>query len=213
MPHTRLHETASWTRISAQRRDPEIRASGAEFSKSFLTSHGVIRLLFKFGTCVGARWGSRGNCSFCREVDKVLESAPLGMGPFCALSYHFLCSFCLVRFLCIAFPTCIRTGALSQLRFGVCHQRRFVVSWTFCLFVWLRRLWVLAVFKYMAKFTLNYAKAPSSHRGAGGDGDVFASSLPPLAAYIRHFPLVPVQRQSIELPATTVGECRRRHSL
>ena len=31
--------------------------------------------------------------------------------------------------------------------------------------------------------------------------------------YIRHFPLVPVQRWSIELPATTVGERRRRRSL
>ena len=46
-----------------------------------------------------------------------------------------------------------------------------------------------------------------------GDGDVGASLLPFLAAYNRHFPLVPVQRQSNELPATTVGECRRRHSL
>ena len=31
--------------------------------------------------------------------------------------------------------------------------------------------------------------------------------------YIRHFPLVPVQRWSIELPATSVGERRRRCSL
>ena len=44
-----------------------------------------------------------------------------------------------------------------------------------------------------------------------------AMSAPPRcflwAAYIRHFPLVPVQRQSNELLATTVGECRRRRSL
>ena len=45
-----------------------------------------------------------------------------------------------------------------------------------------------------------------------GDGDVCASSLPHLVAYNRHFPLVPVQRQSNELPAT-VGECRRGPSL
>ena len=40
----------------------------------------------------------------------------------------------LVRFLCIAFPTCIRTGAQWQLRY--------------CFFVRLRRLWVHAVFKH-----------------------------------------------------------------
>ena len=40
-----------------------------------------------------------------------------------------------------------------------------------------------------------------------------AGSAACCTTYIRHFPLVPLQRQSNELPATTVGECRRRHSL
>ena len=75
-----------------QRRDPEIRARGDEFSKSFLASHGVTRLLFKSGTCVGARWESRGICSVCRGIDEVLENAPLGNGVLlCALlSFHVL---------------------------------------------------------------------------------------------------------------------------
>ena len=59
--------------------------------------------------------------------------------------------------------------------------------------------------------TMQRPLAPSEERT--GDGDVCASSLPPLAACIRYFPLVPVQPQSSELPATTVAECRRRHSL
>ena len=59
--------------------------------------------------------------------------------------------------------------------------------------------------------TMQRPLAPIEERR--GDGDVCASSLPPLAAYIRYFPLVPVQRQSSELRATTVGECRRRYSL
>ena len=87
-------------------------------------------------------------------------------GPSVLLSFHVLLvsrfPTGLVRFLCIAFPTCIRTcQCLSFASFC-----RFLLA--YCLFVWLRRLWVHAVFKCMTKFTLNYAKAPCSHRGAEG---------------------------------------------
>ena len=155
VPRTRLHETASWTRISAQRRDPEIRARGDEFSKSFLTSHGVTRLLFKSGSCVGARWGSRGNCSFCREVDKVLENAPLGNGVL-------LCALLSFLVLLVRFPTGL---VLPLYCFPDVYSDRGPITVTFrclsfasfcrfllayCLFVWLRRLWVHTVFKYMA---------------------------------------------------------------
>ena len=50
-------------------------------------------------------------------------------------------------------------------------------------------------------------------RGDGNGGRFVRSPCPPVTPYTRHCPLVPVQRQSTELPATTVGECRRRHSL
>ena len=50
-------------------------------------------------------------------------------------------------------------------------------------------------------------------RGDGNGGRFVRSPCLPVTPYTRHCPLVPVQRQSIELPATTVGECRRRHSL
>ena len=68
--------------------------------------------------------------------------------------------------------------------------------------------------------TLKFASAPGSF---GGIEERWQwRSLRPLALpsfVVLHvtpdaFPyLVPVQRWSIELPATTVGECRRRHSL
>ena len=53
---------------------------------------------------------------------------------------------------------------------------------------------------------LNYAKAPSSHRGVGG-------RLRCLRLLVASFGGIHLERQSNELPATTVGECRRRHSL
>ena len=58
-------------------------------------------------------------------VYEVLENAPLGNGVLlCALLSFLLLLVSrfptgLVRFLRFAFPTCIRTGALWQLRFGV----------------------------------------------------------------------------------------------
>ena len=60
---------------------------------------------------------------------------------------------------------------------------------------------------------LKFEKAPSSHRGAEGRWRCWRLIVAFSGAYNRHFPLVPVQRQSNELPATTVGECRRRRSL
>ena len=131
-----------------------------------------------------------------------------------ALSYHFLCSSFLV------FPP---ASSASSVLLSDVHSDRGPVTVTFrclslasfcrfllayCLFVWLRRLWVHAVFKYMAKFSLNCAKAPSSHRGAEGrwrclrllvafsGGLQQTLSLGPCAATV-----------------TTVVECRRRHSL
>ena len=71
-----------------------------------------------------------------------LENAPLGNGVLlCALLSFLLLlvsrsSTGLVRFLCIAFPTCIRTGALCFLM-------------PFCFFFQLRRLWAHAVFKHI----------------------------------------------------------------
>ena len=67
---------------------------------------------------------------------------------------------------------------------------------------------------------LKFARAPGL---SGGRGEMATSSarlaflrgvVCARRRYARCFPfLFPVQRQSSELPATTVGECRRRHSL
>ena len=89
------------------------------------------------------------------------------------------------------------------------------VSWYFCL-----RVLVFLEFAYWD--TLKFARAPGLCRGemamavassaclAFLRGAVCACCMP----YTRCFPfLVPVQRWSNELPATTVGERRRRHSL
>ena len=103
-----------------------------------------------------------------------LENAPLGNGVLlCALLSFLLLLVSrfptgLVRFLRFAFPTYSDRGPVTVtfrcLSFA--SFCRFLLA--YCFYVWLRRLWVHAVFKYMAKFTLNYAKAPSSHRGAEG---------------------------------------------
>ena len=96
----------------------------------------------------------------------------------------------------------LRTGVLWQLRFGLGYSHVMPFS---------SGLHISTSSPTYTPETIQRPLAPIEERR--GDGDVCASSLPPLAAYIRHFPLVPVQRQSNELPATTVGECRRRHSL
>ena len=68
--------------------------------------------------------------------------------------------------------------------------------------------------EYLATLLLKFVGASGSHRGAEGDGDGCASSLLLFPAqYNKRCPLLPVQRRSAELPATTVGEWRRRHSL
>ena len=72
--------------------------------------------------------------------------------------------------------------------------------------------------------TLKFARAPGLSGGRGEMAMALASSArlaflrgavcAYCAPYTRCFPfLVPLQRWSIELPATTVGACRRRHSL
>ena len=68
------------------------------------------------------------------------------------------------------------------------------------------------VFSFTAllyKFIQKYANAPGLHWGAKGTWRYAACCT----LYVRRCPLVLVQRQSIELPATTVGERRRRRAL
>ena len=87
------------------------------------------------------------------------------------------------------------------------------ISW-FEVVAWYLVSWLFVFLKYMFTDALKFEKAPSSHRGAEGTWQwlrLLVVSF--LASYTRHGPLVPVQRQSTELPATTVGEWRRRHSL
>ena len=65
---------------------------------------------------------------------------------------------------------------------------------------------------------LEVCKCPWSLRGSReyaphGYMGLMAGLAACCTLYIRHFPLVPVQRWSTELPATTVGERRRRRSL
>ena len=75
-------------------------------------------------------------------------------------------------------------------------------------------VWLRVILKYVVADALNYAKAPDSHRGAEGDGHgarLVGAFLTGLAA--RPFVRSLYSLRSLELPATTVGEWRRRHSL
>ena len=83
---------------------------------------------------------------------------------------------------------------------------------------------VFVPFKFVYRDTLKIASAPGPFGGRGEMAMAVASSArlaflrgavcARCTPYTRPFPfLVPVQRLSTELPATTVGECRRRHSL
>ena len=83
------------------------------------------------------------------------------------------------------------------------------------MYVALLRARVRVFLEYLAIDALKYSRAPDLARGRGDTPrwGLMAGSAACCTTYIRHFPLVPVQRQSNELPATTVGECRRRHSL
>ena len=81
---------------------------------------------------------------------------------------------------------------------------------------------VLVFFEFVYWDTLTFASAPGLSGGRGEMAMAVASSarlaflrgaVCASTLYIRCCHLVPVQRQSTELPATTVGECRRRHSL
>ena len=75
---------------------------------------------------------------------------------------------------------------------------------------------VLVFFEIVYWDTLMFVSAAGLSGGRGEMAMAVASSAR-LALLLRltsdTFPLLPVQRQSDELPATTVGECRRRHSL
>ena len=74
---------------------------------------------------------------------------------------------------------------------------------------------VRAFLEYMAKHSLNFGRAPdpSGDRGGTPRWGLMAGSVACCAQCIRCSPLVPVQRQSTELPATTVGESSRGGSL
>ena len=65
--------------------------------------------------------------------------------------------------------------------------------------------WSFVFLKYMFTAVLKFGKAPAPTKERRGDGDGCASSLCSPFRYIRHCPLVPVQPQSAELPATTEG--------
>ena len=91
----------------------------------------------------------------------------------------------------------------------------FVVRYCIGLHVWVRAYcWLHVFLKYILTDALNYEKAPSSHRGAEGTWRWLRFLVVPvLRRTTVTVPLVPVQMRSMELPATTVGEWRRRHSL
>ena len=68
--------------------------------------------------------------------------------------------------------------------------------------------------KFAYWLSLKFPRAPDSHRGAEGDGHgarLVGAFLTGLAA--RPFVRSLYSLRSLELPATTVGEWRRRHSL
>ena len=93
--------------------------------------------------------------------------------------------------------------------------RRRVRLW-FCM--WLRRFMGTRIPGVRGHGRLEECKGPWSLWGLRGyTPHVFMGLMAGYAAccthYIRHSPLLPVQRWSIELPATTVGEWRRRHFL
>ena len=81
----------------------------------------------------------------------------------------------------------------------------------------LRHLLVRVFLEYLATDLLKFARTP----GPSGDRGAmplmaawgWLRGMPPAVRRKSDIPLVPVQRWSIELPATTVGEWRRRHSL
>ena len=82
---------------------------------------------------------------------------------------------------------------------------------------------VQAIIEFVYWLFLNFASAPGLSGGRGEMAMAVASSArlaflrgavcACCTPYTRRFPLVPVQRWSMELPATTVGEWWRRHSL
>ena len=74
-------------------------------------------------------------------------------------------------------------------------------------------LWVHVFTEFAFIDTWNFAKTLAPIEERRGNGIVGASLLPFWWLTSDVVLLFPVQRQSHELPATTVGECRRRHSL
>ena len=102
----------------------------------------------------------------------------------------------------------VRTGVLTYCRIG------FPGTGVVCTLYWYGWIRVFALLALAYWLFLKFAIAPGL---SGGRGEM-AMTAPP-----RWFSscsvqqtlslLVPVQRQSIELPATTDGEWRRRHSL
>ena len=100
--------------------------------------------------------------------------------------------------------------------------RRACVHYSGCSAFYCTTPLVLVPFKFVYQDTLKFASAPGPFGGRGEMAMAVASSARLAFLVARCAPrrstsdavlLFPVQQQSIELPATTVGACRRRHCL
>ena len=173
-------------------------------------------------------FGSSSRAPWCCHISL---SARLAIGaPFCKLFISFVFKSCWSFLLLHAAPIPLRVGGFSRkgliVRFSLprttplstCSSvlcstgSDFTCLWSSPIFSASLRVHVLMDF--LAEFTLTYIKAPDSHRGAEGDGH--GARLD--GAFLTGLAARPVVRslysmRSLELPATTVGEWRRRHSL
>ena len=121
-----------------------------------------------------------------------------------------------------------RYGGRSGQPWSSSLARRACVHSSGCSMLYCMASLVFVPFKFGYWDTVNFASAPGLSGGRGEMAMAVASSarlaylrgaVCAFSLYIRYclfgicFPLFPVQRQSNELLATTVGACRRRHSL
>ena len=100
-------------------------------------------------------------------------------------------------------------GTADYLRLQVLLEIMFIVV------QWFYVLWVHVFLEYVAMAVPKFASAPgpSGDRGGTPRWGLMAGSAACFTTYTRHCPLVPVQSRPAELPATSVGRWRRRHSL